>query len=117
MAITLRFVRSLIALILANIVLTPLNAGQVKLAWKRSPDATVVAQKVYYGFATNALTSVVQLSASATNTTLMNLADARLYYFAVTAVNGNQMESDFSNIISVPTVSLTVPSATSKTVS
>jgi hypothetical protein len=114
-------VRSLIALFLANLILNPLQAGQVKLAWTRSPDASVVSQKVYYGFATNALSNVVLLSSTATNTTVSSLADGSLYYFAVTAVDGNQVESDFSNIINVPTTvttgGSTVPVATSKTVS
>jgi hypothetical protein len=66
----------------------------VTLAWDPSPGA--VSYNVYYGVACAAYTSVVSAGAN-TTVSISNLAGSTTYYFAVTAVNADGLESDYSS--------------------
>jgi hypothetical protein len=73
-----------------------LYAGSVTLAWDPSPDASVVAYKIYYGPTSGGYTNSIQV-ANVTNATIVGLVEGATYYFGATALDGSGFESDFSN--------------------
>ncbi len=76
----------------------------VTLAWNPSISTNVTAYKIYYGPSSGAYTNAVCVGGG-TNVTLSNLTAGNTYYFAATAVDSNNVESQFSNETSyaVPT--------------
>jgi len=74
-------------------------AQTVNLAWDPSPDSGVGFYRVHYGTTTGAY-SLTTNSGTATSLTVSGLTEGVTYYFAVTAVGTNQLESDFSNEVS-----------------
>jgi len=80
-----------------------LQAGSVTLAWDPSPDASVVAYRVYYGPTSRSYTNSIQVG-NVTNASIVGLIDGATYYFGATALDGSGLESDFSNetLYSVP---------------
>ena len=88
----------------------------VILGWKASSSADVVGYNVYYGQATGAYTNPVSV-ANVTNATITGLAGGITYFFAVTAIDSQGLESDFSSEISftlpttnpAPSVTLATP--------
>ena len=102
-ALTCRLLRWSILLGAAAIALffaLTVFAEPLTLAWDPSPDAGVAAYRLHYGnapgqyqFVTNVgpvLTATVEVSTNAT------------WFFAVTALGTNQLESDFSNEVGWP---------------
>lgn len=77
----------------------------VRLAWDKSPDATVTGYKLYTGSASRSYTNLINVGTNLTGTA-SNVIAGRTYYFAATAYNSVGLESDFSNEVSytVPTV-------------
>jgi len=73
-------------------------AGQVTLAWDPSPTTDIAEYRLHYGPASGVYAQ--STNTTATTVTVTGLADGATYYFAVTAVGTNQLESDFSNEIS-----------------
>jgi fibronectin type 3 domain-containing protein len=105
-----------IALLLACVpwVAAPLSAVQpVSLVWDPSPDAGVGNYRVHYGTASGVYGQTTN-AGLATNLTVQGLTEGNTYFFAVTAVGTNQLESDFSNevIYNVPLPSNTTPTIT-----
>ena len=90
------------------------GAQSVDLAWDPSPDAGVANYRVHYGTASSNYTTFTN-AGSATDLTVQGLTEGVTYYFAVTAIGTNQLESDFSNQISynVPLPQNTAPTITS----
>jgi hypothetical protein len=76
----------------------------VTLAWDANPEADITGYKVKYGFASRVY-SVVVPTGKVTEITIPNMVDGTLYFFAVSAVNAENMESLDSDEISyvVPT--------------
>jgi hypothetical protein len=89
-------------------------AESVDLAWDPSPDAGVASYRVHYGTGSASYT-VITNAGPTTGLTVQGLAEGTTYFFAVTAVGTNQLESDFSNEVSytVPAAQNTAPSITS----
>src|SRR5437879_457581 len=76
-----------------------LNEATVTLAWDPSPDSTVTSYRVHYGLASNDLSGTLDVG-NVTQVTVLNLAPGVLYYFTVTAYNGDGIESLDSNEVS-----------------
>ena len=68
----------------------------VPLVWNPSKDADVAGYKIYYGTASHAYTSSVDVG-NVTNATITGLTENTTYYFAATTYNILGVESDFSN--------------------
>ncbi|HRC73232.1 MAG TPA: fibronectin type III domain-containing protein [Candidatus Competibacter sp.] len=72
-------------------------AKQVTLAWDANTERNVGGYRIYYGPASRAYTSTVDVG-NQTTYTVLDLEDGKPYYFAVTAYNTRQtFESGFSN--------------------
>lgn len=71
----------------------------VTLAWDPSPDAGVGAYRVHWGIESGAYRWATNAGASK-SITVQGLTNGVEYYFAATAVDTNQLESDFSNEVS-----------------
>jgi hypothetical protein len=74
--------------------------GRVTLAWRPSPDASVVGYRVYWGYAPSQYVQSAS-AGSKTNLTLTGLAEGTRIYFAVTAQDAAGIESVPSNEISI----------------
>lgn len=108
----------LVTLILFLSLLTSPGAC-VDIAWDASPDADVAGYNVYYGTESRHYTTQFYAGEVLTER-LCGLDSGSTYYCAVTAVDTNGIESDFSNEIQITapiqtnivTVSVPVLSAT-----
>ncbi len=92
------------ALLLGVIVsiAAPGSAKTIRFAWDPNTETDLAGYTFYWGIVGGPTNSVL----TATNTiTLSTLANGQ-YWFAVTARNTNNLESDFSNVVtaSVPRV-------------
>jgi hypothetical protein len=72
------------------------------LAWNPSSSPDVVACKLYYGTISRAYTDYVTVG-NVTSVTISNLVQGVTYYFAITAVNADGQESDYSDEVSYST--------------
>ena len=72
------------------------SAAQVTLSWDANTEPDLAGYMIYYGFATRAYDYVVNVG-DQTTFTLSGLEDGHTYYFAVTAYDAEDLESDFSN--------------------
>jgi hypothetical protein len=69
------------------------------LAWDRSSSSNVVGYFIYYGPTTGNYTN--RLSAGNTTTlTVSNMVEGSTYFFAATALDSNNLESDYSTEVS-----------------
>ncbi|MBK7983133.1 MAG: fibronectin type III domain-containing protein [Candidatus Competibacteraceae bacterium] len=76
-------------------------AKQVTLAWDANTERNVGGYRIYYGPASRAYTSTVDVG-NQTTYTVPNLEEGKPYYFAVTAYNTRQtFESGFSNEVNI----------------
>jgi fibronectin type 3 domain-containing protein len=75
-----------------------LFAGNVPLTWDASTSPSVTHYRVYWGTASHAYTNVNTIG-NLTTHLVLNL-ELGTYYFAVTALDADGNESDFSNEIS-----------------
>lgn len=88
----------------------------VALRWDPSPSPGVAAYRIYYGPASRVYLNHIETGPS-TSGLIPNLLSGVGFFFAVTAVSTNGLESDFSNevglaiplSITLPTVALTAP--------
>lgn len=90
--LNIKLVAFLSVLFYSNLV----SAAQVTLAWDANTDPDLAGYMLYYGFATRAYDYVVDVG-DQTTFTLSGLEDGHTYYFALTAYNTEDLESDFSN--------------------
>jgi hypothetical protein len=90
-------------------------ASSVTLVWAPSAGTNIAGYKIYYGATSGAYTNTVT-AGNATNTTVSNLISGATYYFAATAYDDSNLESDLSKEVSYtnvvmapPTITLTSP--------
>lgn len=72
----------------------------VTVAWDRNPSPAVTGYRVHYGVTSGNYSSSVAVGDVTTNT-FPGLASGTAYFFAVTALDTNGLESAFSNEITV----------------
>lgn len=90
----------------------PALAGSVVLAWDASACTNVIANyNIYYGAGNRDYTNVVAAGTNLT-VTVSNLAPWVTYYFAATAVDEQELESDYSQEVSCSLVGPHVRSQT-----
>jgi len=71
----------------------------VSLAWNANPETNIVGYRLYYGTTSQSLTNTVDAGPQLT-VTVNGLREGVTYYFAVTARNLDELESDFSDQVS-----------------
>jgi Bacterial Ig domain/Fibronectin type III domain len=105
------------ALIAAALTASVQGQSSVTLGWDPDPGSAIVGYRLYDGVASRAYTNVID-TGTATTQAVSNLTVGVTYFFAVTAVGTNGLESDYSAEISYtvplptnipPTISLTSP--------
>ena len=82
----------------AAIIPAPATYG-LTLAWNPSPSPEIVACHLYYGTVSGQYTNTVVVG-NVTNVTVSGLLIGVTYYFAITAIDAQGQESDYSNEIS-----------------
>lgn len=87
-------VRTLICFIFTAVASLP--AANVTLSWDSSPDPSVTGYHLYYGVASRAYTNKVTVG-KVTTASVSGLQAGVTYYFAATAFNSANLESDYSN--------------------
>ena len=75
------------------------HAGEVNLAWDSNAEPDLAGYRVYYGLGSRTYDKVMEVGSS-TSCVVTGLEQGRTYYFAATAVNAANIESDFSNEVS-----------------
>jgi len=83
----------------ANTQSLTLNWTPPTLNTDNSDLKDLVNYKLYYGTVSTTLDQSVLIGAQASSYTLNNLPDNTTYYFAITAININNGESDRSNVV------------------
>ena len=86
-------------------------AATVNLAWKASTGSNVDGYKMYYGTSSRNYSYNVNVGNS-TSCSLSGLQEGRRYYFATTAYNTSDVESDYS-----PELSYTIPTSSTDSTS
>src|SRR4051812_16125299 len=82
-------------------------AQNVKLAWDPNHESDLAGYRVYVGITTRKY-STNYFAGNITNYTVTNLTVGTKYFFAVTAVNKADLESDYSNEVNTTVTSGTV---------
>ena len=85
-----------------------LYAASVTLAWDASSGAA--GYKIYYGTTSHNYSSVIDVR-NVTTYTFTNLVDGRTYYFAATAYDSSNYESDYSSEVSYNSTTTTTPTS------
>jgi fibronectin type 3 domain-containing protein len=79
--------------------LNPSYAVDVTLAWDANTETDLAGYRVYYGLGSRNYDNVIEVGNS-TSCVVTGLEQGRTYYFAATAVNTANIESDYSNEVS-----------------
>jgi fibronectin type 3 domain-containing protein len=104
-------------IIVASLTVSAQGQSGVTLAWDPSPGGAIAGYRIYDGVASRTYTNVIAAGNGTTNT-VTGLAGGVTYFFAVTAVDTNGLESDYSSEVSytvplptnnAPTIALTAP--------
>jgi len=82
----------------AQHVFTVVAAGQVTLMWDPNSESDLVGYRIYYGIASRSYDNVIDVGNTET-CTVTGLIHGATYYFAATAYNTSELESDYSNEI------------------
>jgi hypothetical protein len=107
----IKLTRILVAIIFCYQLRIPVNAAVLPpasdtynliLAWNPSSSPDVVACKLYYGTISREYTDYVTVG-NVTSVTISNLVQGVTYYFAITAINADGQESDYSDEVSYST--------------
>ena len=93
------FVRAFFLLLCAFFTPSVVHAGEVNLAWDPNTEPDVAGYRVYYGLGSRNYDHVMEVG-NCTSCVVTGLEEGRTYYFAATAVNTANIESDFSNEVS-----------------
>jgi hypothetical protein len=90
--------RLLSVLMLLGVLVAPVLAGNIPLAWDASTSSGVTGYKIYYGSATGVYPNV-KVVGNVTTYTLTGLVDGS-YFIVATAFDANGNESAYSNEVS-----------------
>jgi hypothetical protein len=93
------FLRGFFLLLCAFITPSVVQGGEVNLAWDPNTEPDVAGYRVYYGSGSRNYDHFMEVGNS-TSCLVTGLEQGRTYYFAATAVNTANIESDFSNEVS-----------------
>src|SRR5262245_58525629 len=74
------------------------NAATITLGWNPNSEPNIINYRVHYG--TAAAPFSVTLDTTTTSATISNLKTGLTYTFAVTALNSDRVESDYSALVS-----------------
>lgn len=79
-------------------------ADEIRLTWNANSETDLTGYRIYKGLQSGTYTSNVSADRSTTSVTMAGLEAGKTYYFAATAVNSSNLESDYSNevVYSVP---------------
>jgi hypothetical protein len=83
-------------------------ASTVTLVWDPSPGGNIAGYRIYYGPSSRAYTNTLAVG-NATTATLSNLVTGATYYFAATAYDTANLESDYSAEVGYTNVALAPP--------
>lgn len=75
------------------------HAAEVSLAWDPNVEPDLAGYRVYYGLGSRNYDHVMEVG-KVTTCVVTGLEQGRTYYFAATAVNAANLESDYSNEVS-----------------
>jgi len=90
------FLRGLFLLLCACFTLSASHAAEVNLAWDPNTEPDLAGYRVYYGVGSRNYDHVIDVG-NCSSCVVTGLELGRTYYFAATAVNKSNIESDFSN--------------------
>jgi fibronectin type 3 domain-containing protein len=111
------FTLFVLSLVMALIVAGTGHSAQVSLAWDANTEPNLSGYKVYYGTASHVYDWVLDVG-KVTTYTVTGLSDGLAYYFAATAYNTSNLESDYSGEVSQGTCTYSIsPSSQSFTAS
>jgi hypothetical protein len=82
----------------AQHVITVVAAGQVTLIWDPNNESDLAGYRIYYGIASRSYDNVIDVGNTET-CTVTSLIPGVTYYFAATAYNTSELESEYSNEI------------------
>src|SRR5262245_58135776 len=77
------------------------GAASVTFAWDANTEADLAGYKLYYGPTSGGYTTNIPLG-KVTTYTIPNLVNGATYFFALTAVNSNAVESPYSTELRFP---------------
>jgi hypothetical protein len=90
-----------------SIAVTQVSLGSATLSWTAptlntdgSPLVDLAGYRIYYGTSSGTLNQTVQLNSAGLMTYVFSNLSPATYYFAVTAFNANNVESDQSTVVS-----------------
>ena len=104
-------------LIVTALTASALGQGSVTLAWNPDAGNAIASYRLYQGAVSQTYTNVIA-AGNVTNETVSSLVSGATYFFAVTAVGTNGLESAYSSEVSYtvplptntpPTIALTAP--------
>ncbi len=82
--------------------------GSVSLTWDRSAGTNIAGYRIHYGTTSHTYSNVIEAGTS-TNATVSGLINGATYYFAATAYDTSNLESDYSTEVSYTNVALAPP--------
>ena len=87
----------LILAVIVTLILVPrCFAAQVTLAWDKNPESDIAGYKVHYGTSSGSYDYSVDVG-NYNSCTISGLEEGTNYYFAASAYNTNNVESDYSD--------------------
>ena len=118
------FLSIFVCLICLLIITATPCAAEVELAWDPNSESDLEGYKLYYGTSSKNYGVIIDVGLTATPSspsyTLTGLSEGETYYFAVTAYDTSDNESDYSNEVSktiaipdtsAPSVTITQPTS------
>lgn len=89
-------VRFFLLFTLSFLLIIPAHSAQVTLQWDSNTEPDLAGYKIYYGNASKSYQLGVDVG-NRTTSTISNLEEGKIYYFAATAYDTLNNESEFSN--------------------
>lgn len=105
----------ILALFLGALV-SPASAVNISFAWDANPEADLAGYKLFIGPSSRNYTNHVALG-RVTSHVIVGLPDSGVYYFAITAVNSNGLESGYSTELRYPNLPPTITAIADRTIS